>query len=133
MDKNVKDILEIVIAFVVAFSVYQILAVATGTGMPIVSVVSDSMLPVLHRGDLLLVIKDNDPQIGNIDIYDSASSSFTIVHRIVKIENGQYTFKGDNNPVPDRLTVSKSQIKGKVVFALPLLGYPRLALYAIGI
>src|SRR3989338_11273750 len=38
-----QDIIDIVIAFAAAWIFYQLLAVVTGTPMPIVSVVSDSM------------------------------------------------------------------------------------------
>ena len=129
----VKDVIEIVAAFLAAWLFYQGLAFATGTPMPIVAVVSQSMEPVLHRGDLLVVVGEKEPQIGDIVIYQSEASKFTIVHRIIKKENGGYIIKGDNNAGPDPGVVSKEQIIGKAVFAVPLLGYPRLALYAVGI
>jgi len=131
--KYAKDVLEIVAAFIIAWVFYQGLAFATGTSMPIVSVVSDSMEPVLHRGDLVFVVRPNDLKVGDIVIYRKEGSQFTIIHRIIqKTENG-YIIKGDNNPGPDTPAVKSYQINGKVLFAAPLLGYPRLALYAVGI
>ena len=127
-----KDILEIAAAFVIAWVFYQGLAFATGTPMPIVSVVSDSMEPVLHRGDLLLVTTGNY-SVGDIVIYDRHEVSYTIVHRIIEETELGFIIKGDNNPAPDPGLVKEGQIKGKVRFAIPLLGYPRLALQLIGI
>src|SRR3990167_8633745 len=43
MKKSHKDVLEVAAAFVAAFLFYQFLILATGSQLPIVSVVSDSM------------------------------------------------------------------------------------------
>ena len=132
--KNYKrDIAEIIIAFAAAWLFYQGLAALAGTPMPIVSVVSDSMLPILHRGDLRFVAHENALNIGDIAIYQQQGSSFTIVHRIIGMEGERYIFKGDNNPVSDPQPVARQQILGKVWFAVPLLGYPRMILHLVGI
>jgi signal peptidase I len=55
-----KDIFEIVVAFVAAWLFLQGLGFALGTSMPVVSVVSESMEPILHRGDLLVVVGPGD-------------------------------------------------------------------------
>lgn len=128
-----KDVVEIALAFLVAWLFYQGLVFATGTELPIVSVVSDSMEPVLHRGDLLFVVNEPALEVGDIVIYRRADSGFTIVHRIIEIkENNIYIIKGDNNPGPDP-PVKREQILGKVVAGAPLLGYPRLVLNLFGI
>lgn len=158
-----RNILEIILAFVIAWIIYQGVAFATGTSMPIVSVVSQSMyhnqpldawwenkgdfysnhnitkeefknFPMsngLSRGDLLIVVYDGEPNVGDIIIYSKASD-FTIVHRIIRIEGDTIITKGDNNIVEDA-PVHRSQMQGKAVTAIPLLGYPRLALFAFGI
>lgn len=156
-----KDLVELVAAFAIAWVFYQVLAVLTGTGMPIVSVVSDSMLHAqdfnsfwgskgsyyenlgiskenfakfpaaggLECGDLLFVTKSN-PDIGDIVIYSKAGSGYTIVHRITEKTDTGYVTKGDNNFASDQPIVS-SQLQGKMIFAMPLLGAPRLVLYYI--
>jgi len=125
-----KDIAEIIFAFAVAWLFYQGLAFAAGTPMPIVAVVSDSMEPILHRGDLLLSTRIDEPQAGDIVIYQG--QRFTVVHRIVELTENGYITKGDNNLIADP-PIRREQVFGKVWFAVPLLGYPRLALYAVGI
>lgn len=125
-----KDISEIAIAFIIAFVFYQVLIIAMGTSMPIVAVVSGSMEPVLHRGDLILVIGEPNPQIGNIIVYNRNDFSYTIIHRVIKITDEGYVTKGDNNPIADPWgVVTKSQVVGKAIFAVPLLGYPKLFLF----
>ena len=159
-----REILEIAGAFIIAWLVYQLLSVATGTALPIVSVVSDSMYHTSHfdswwsgsaglyaaynisetefktflapnglsRGDLLIVIRPDNPRIGDIMIYNRLGSDFTVVHRLVQINPDNYIVKGDNNRVADP-PVAKEFVVGKVVLAVPLLGYPRLLLHLIGI
>ncbi len=130
-----REVGEIAIAIFVAWLFYQSLAFAMNTPMPIVSVVSDSMEPTLHRGDLLVVtgMATADYSIGDIVIYQRPEVSYTIVHRIIEKTEEGLIIKGDNNAGPDPGHVQPSQILGKVEFAIPLLGYPRLALHALGI
>ncbi len=176
--------MELIAAFIVAWVIYQVLALAVGT-MPIVSVVSDSMYHGpscpsngvclnngllcgvritgpksfddywsmcgsyyennsitkseffnflapngLSRGDILFVVKPENLKAGDILIYQGPQ--FTIVHRLVGETAEGYIIKGDNNRVPDAI-VPKRAIMGKVVFAVPLLGYPRFLLHLVGI
>lgn len=159
-----REIVELVLAFFIAWLAYQSLAVVAGTPLPIVSVVSDSMYHTsyfdkwwtntngyytnigitegqfmkfaapngLSRGDLLFVVKPDNLKPGDILIYNKFGSAFTIVHRLVEIQKDAYIVKGDNNQIPDP-PVAKQYVVGKVVFAVPILGYPRLILHLFGI
>lgn len=159
-----REVLEIIAAFFIAWAAYQVISVAAGTPLPIVSVVSDSMYHTnqfdtwwsaneefytklgiteedfkafaapngLSRGDLLVVVRPDNPKIGDILIYRKFGSDFTIVHRLIDIQDEFYITKGDNNPVADS-PVAKNYVVGKVVFATPILGYPRLLLHLVGI
>jgi signal peptidase len=101
-------------------------------------VVSESMEPVMYKGDLVIV--DTNPstvQVGDIAIYSGTWPHRVpedIIHRIVKI--GQLSnrttvmeFKGDNNPAPDPYLVYSNQIVAKVVtinghpLVIPKIGY----------
>jgi signal peptidase len=126
-----KDTIEVVIAFAIAWIIYQGLSFATGTPMPLVTVVGDSMLPNLHNGDLAFAYNTDDLKVGDIVTYEQLGEKFTIVHRIMEIKGDGYVIKGDNNPIPDPLTVKRDQIYGKVAFVVPLLGYPRLIVYHV--
>lgn len=95
----------------------------------------------LSHGDLSIVVKPNNPKIGDILVYRRFGSDFTVVHRLVEIprdcrvygmEGDCYITKGDNNALPDP-PVAKQYVVGKFVFAVPLLGYPRLVLHLVGI
>jgi len=62
-----------------------------------------SMEPILHTGDLVVIIKKKDINVGDIVVY--RSSSKFIIHRVIdKYEvNGYYCYitKGDGNAIPD--------------------------------
>ena len=130
-----KDIIEVFLAFVVAWLFYQGLAFATGTPMPIVSVASESMEPILHKGDLSFVLSPENLQVGDIIIYDPKPGCFivkhTIVHRIIGFDDGKIKTKGDHNSSPDKCAVDISEVRGKIVLAVPLLGYPRIFIYDV--
>jgi len=62
-------------------------------------------------------------------VYDIPSQKVPIIHRIVKInDDGTFQTKGDHNSGqnPYERSVSGSQIRGKVVFVVPYLGYLRV-------
>ncbi len=135
-NKYVRDIIEVVLAFVVAWLFYQALALAAGTPMPIVSVESESMEPILHKGDLVFILSPENLKVKDIIIYEPMQNCFeaekTIIHRIIGFaDDGKFIIKGDHNPIPDRCNVDKSQARGKVILAIPLLGYPRTILYDV--
>lgn len=128
-----RDILETGLAFLLAVGFYFGLTIILNTSMPLVSVVSESMEPVLHRGDLLLIVCTNDYEVGDVAIYQKQNMKITIIHRIIEKNNNGYVFKGDNNIAPDPYMVNQNNIKGEAVFAIPLVGYPRLVLQLVGI
>ena len=83
-------------------------------------VVSESMEPVMYRGDIVLI--DNNPsyiQVGDIVVYHATWFSQPVIHRIIQIKNTTngvlYTIKGDNNPNPDPEPVYPNQVISKVV------------------
>lgn len=97
-----------------------------------VAVMSNSMVPVFSRGDIIIIKKINNQEVkklqeGQIIEYKVPSGS-SIVHRIQKINsiNNQliFTTKGDNNVSADSEKVQTSQIKGIVTMVIPYIGFP---------
>ena len=125
-----REVLEIVVVIVVAYIFYFSLGIALGTPNPMFSVVSESMEPTLHVGDMVVIAK-SDYQVGDIVVY--MRGSIPIIHRIIEKNNEGFIIKGDNNPVSDPGVVKQSQIVGKSVVVFPVLGYPRLFLFKLGI
>jgi len=125
----------IVIA-IVAFGGIQVLKASLKTQYPVMVVVSESMIPTLGVGDFILVgqIQDFDDVVaepqpeGDILVFlKPGTSDEYIVHRAVEKtnNNGEWYFvtKGDNNAVQDGRPVKESNVMGKVIGNIPILGY----------
>jgi len=125
----------IVIA-IVAFGGIQVLKASLKTQYPVMVVVSESMIPTLGVGDFILVgqIQDFDDVVaepqpeGDILVFlKPGTSDEYIVHRAVEKtrNNGEWYFvtKGDNNVVQDGRPVKESNVMGRVIGNIPILGY----------
>lgn len=128
-----KEIIAYVIIIIVGLLIAQHMNV----------VVSESMEPVLYRGDIVIVEKTNllgihefdpnDVKVGDIVVYQATWFPNPVIHRVINesVINGSkyFTIKGDNNPVPDPALVSPSQITERVVkvgdqpVIIPKVGY----------
>lgn len=134
-----EDIAVIALALVVIWGTGIGLQFYLQTPTPLLAVESESMEPVLYRGDFVIV-RAVDPatlQVGDIIIYKAESLGFppgsaSIVHRIIEIQevSGQLYFftKGDNNPGPDYGNRTADDILAKVIGSVRYLGFLTLLL-----
>ena len=126
----------LVLVLLANFAFQQALVLVLRTERPLHTPISGSMLPTLKIGDLLIIqgglgAKDiyADPVDGDIIIFRDPRnpSGIPIVHRAIEKfqERGGWYFrtKGDNNPSPDSWPVPEDYLLGKVIVAVPLLGY----------
>jgi len=82
----------------------------------------------LEIGDVIIVKKSKEYKIGDIIVYQPENSKYSIIHRIVAInEDGTYQTKGDRNNAqfPYEKKIEATQIHGKAIFRIPLIGLPR--------
>ncbi|BFZ04640.1 hypothetical protein BsWGS_07679 [Bradybaena similaris] len=119
-----------------ALMIWKGLMVVTGSESPIVVVLSGSMEPAFHRGDLLLLTnyRDEPIRVGEIVVFKIEGRDIPIVHRVLKVherEDGYVRFltKGDNNSVDDRglyakgqLWLEKKDVVGRAKAFLPYAG-----------
>lgn len=97
-----------------------------------VAIMSNSMASLINRGDLVLLKKLDEEEKKKLEVNDIVSYQLDgsiIVHRIIKIdkiseEEYLFTTKGDNNKHQDVKKVELNQIKSKVLFRVPKIGYP---------
>ncbi|MFW9822062.1 MAG: signal peptidase I [Candidatus Thorarchaeota archaeon] len=139
-------------AFSGAFLIYYILQVALNTNTPMVVVVSGSMEPNLHKGDLLFLKGTNPENIrngtidgkeGDIIVFDarglpgwSYAPVEPVVHRVIdkKYDNGWlFLTKGDANVHPDPAWISEARIYGVVVSRIPYIGWVKIILTDSGL
>jgi signal peptidase len=131
----------IVLMVAIVFGFWYGCQLALNTHYPALAVVSESMLPTLNVGDVIIVQGVSPDQIyanyttGDIVVYRSPISEKLIVHRAVYKENttGGYRFttKGDNNAMSDT-SFSETYLVGKVIARIPYVGNFVLLVNAIG-
>jgi len=133
----VQTALMIIVAILAVLIFWYGLSFFLGTENPVLAVASESMEPVLYKGDLILIEGVKDPA----DIYAAPKDASPpgdiiifyrfderIVHRAVEKtlnDDGTYSFTtwGDNNIWPDGRPVQQSDIVGKYLGKLPWLGH----------
>lgn len=131
MSKKTKTIIRltalVLIAALIGLSVYSLNAERlSGNTLPMplgfgaTVVLSGSMEPALSVGDLLIVVKAESYEIGDVVVYQSGGTA--IVHRIVGIDGEAITTQGDANNTPDD-PITQANIKGLVACAIPMAGY----------
>ena len=129
--KTVKAVVRIALlvlaALIVGVNVYSINAAKLGGnavpmpfGVGAAVVLSGSMEPELSVGDLVIVVERENYYEDEIIVFQDGRMAVT--HRIVSISEDGIVTKGDaNNTEDDPITIE--QVKGKVVLAIPLVGY----------
>ena len=88
-----------------------------GFGMTVV--LSGSMEPELSVDDLLIVAPAETYEVGDVGVFQTQRTA--VVHRIVSINGDEIITRGDANTGDDE-PITKENIKGKVVFVIPLVG-----------
>ncbi len=90
---------------------------ATVFGYSTLEVVSGSMEPTIHIGDLIFIdTKSKDFNVNDIVTFYDQQGNF-VTHRIVSINNGRVVTKGDNNNSIDE-SFSVDKIVGKCIFVV---------------
>lgn len=119
----------LLIVFVVGvLSLAAVAQLAPRAGMGLYAVRSASMSPALGVGSLV-VARDVDPaaiQVGDV-ITMTVGSGATVTHRVVGVtptDHGpMFTTRGDANGGADPVATRADQVKGRLDWHVPLLGY----------
>ena len=82
---------------------------------------SGSMRPAYQPGDLAVVYEPQELTVepGDVVLFNAAIAP--TIHRVVSIEEGLITTKGDANDQSDAEKIS--HVDGKVLFMIPKVGY----------
>ncbi|TFH28534.1 MAG: signal peptidase I, partial [Promethearchaeota archaeon] len=144
--ETVNTVLLIVIIIGGTFGVMGLTKVILRTHYPLVVVISESMLPGIEVGDLLIVkgmdpedieVGDHEAQNGSIIIYEtegiwSEPNPEPIVHRVVGREYNTtedcYYFitQGDHNSGIDPTPVPEENVLGVVIYQIPKVGLVKM-------
>ena len=84
----------------------------------------------LNKGDVIFVVGSSKLSVGDIIIFN-ANMQNPLIHRIISIKDGKITTKGDHNSglLEQEKEISESQIVGKAVFKIPLVGWVKLIFF----
>ncbi|HDN81687.1 MAG TPA: signal peptidase I [Methanomicrobia archaeon] len=86
------------------------------------------------RGDIVIIKKEENIEIGDVIVFKTPSLSVPVVHRVVRIKGESkryYLTKGDNNAFPDTYYWGKEgtpedKVIGRVILVIPKIGYPSI-------
>ena len=92
---------------------------AMGGGVTYVTTHGNSMEPQFHTGDLAILRTSSTYNVGDVAAYRSSTLKVAVMHRIVAVNGGHYTFKGDNNSWVDTEAPTASDLIGKLAVRIP--------------
>jgi signal peptidase len=126
----------VVLLTVAVFAALVLILVPKATGSQTYSVLTNSMAPKYSPGTFLVVkpAAFSELKYGDIVTFQLESGKPAVeTHRIVGFgatQTGERTLitKGDNNDINDANPVRELQVKGKLFYAVPLVGYAANAL-----
>ncbi|WP_425863828.1 signal peptidase I [Arthrobacter sp. TWP1-1] len=120
-----------VLLLIAALAALVMIVVPMATGSQTYTVLTSSMAPKYAPGTLLVVKPTPfaELQVGDIITYQIESGKPGVIsHRIVSVGATQagervLTTKGDNNSLEDATPVQEAQVKGKLFYAVPYVGF----------
>ena len=132
--KGSKKFKYVVISVVLAIVLIINVLVSCTLKYGMISIGSNSMVPVFAKGDAVLYERLNDNtnlEVGQIIIFKKNKK--TIVHRLIEIVdvgNGEkiYYTKGDANADPDGYPIERDSIIGVYKTRIKFIGFPSVAL-----
>lgn len=115
----------VLVAVVAPFVVYAVPQVVGATQSYVV--LSSSMSPSIHAGDIVVVDSVDPATIEEGDVITYERNDELVTHRVIEVttENGERAFRtqGDANEDPDPTPVPASAVVGTVLFHVPLVGH----------
>ncbi|WP_434618334.1 signal peptidase I [Arthrobacter sp. A5] len=121
----------LVVLVVAALAALVLILIPLVTGSQTFTVLTNSMAPKYAPGTFMVVKPTPfaDLRVGDIITYQIESGKPAVIsHRIVSVsstQNGErvFTTKGDNNSLEDEAPVHEVQVRGKLLYAVPYVGF----------
>lgn len=124
--KKVLNVISSIIMTIFLILVFSLVAARLFFGIQINAVATGSMEPDLPAGSLIFVkaVNYEDIAIGDDITFAKGNGSILVTHRVIyKSEQTKtLTTQGIANNVADS-PISYNDVKGKVVFSIPFIGY----------
>lgn len=81
-----------------------------------------SMLPLLEKGDLVVVRKTSSFKVGDVALYENLDLKRHVLHRVLRVDGDRYTLQGDNNDFVDTFQPSQQEMLGTLWFSVGGVG-----------
>jgi signal peptidase len=83
-----------------------------------------SMVPLIYPGAVAVVKPNTDVRVGDIIAFENPNDQYQLIlHRAIEETNTGWRTKGDANPTIDNWIVPSKNIKGRLLFSIPLVGH----------
>jgi signal peptidase len=126
----VGQVLSVMLLGTVVVGGLVLVAVPKATGSKPLTVLSGSMTPTYAPGDVVVVrpVDTTRLQIGDVITFQPETGNPALTtHRIIEVvltgDGREYVTQGDANGAPDGAPVTPAQVRGKVWYFVPLVGY----------
>jgi len=103
-------------ALVVALTALTLLA----GRVTLVRVGGGSMAPALWPGDLCIVLDDPSPSTRDVVLFVADGHRQRVLHRVRAQQGSRLVTQGDANPLPDRNSVARENVVGRVAAVVPI-------------
>lgn len=111
------------------FSALAAVLFVQAAGVRVLVVSGDSMAPLIHDGDLVLIAYTlRDGRVGDVVLVERPSDGVLLLHRVIHRDTGWRTTKGDASKSPDIERIPDEQLIGGLALVIPtgLLGALRI-------
>ena len=81
---GIQQILNLTTIVFSALMIWKGLMLFTGSESPVVVVLSGSMEPTMHRGDILALYMPDEFEIGDIVVFNIRERDIPIIHRVIQ-------------------------------------------------
>ena len=81
-----------------------------------VVIYGNSMEPGLYAGDLVSIRRSDTYSVGDVVAYNNEDIGQIVLHRVIDIDDGRYTFQGDNNDFVDPAKPTEKELVGRMWF-----------------
>ena len=101
---------------------YATLTIETGSMNGYSAMVKDGEPKQVSIGDLIIIKKTNDYEIGDVITFLPEGDKIPTTHRIIGYTENGYVTKGDANNVKDTVPIEHDKVIGEVIIHSPKLG-----------
>jgi len=85
------------------------------------------------KGDVIFVVGADDVEVGDVIIFNE-NVQYPLIHRVVSVEDGVYSTKGDNYKTNSgqrsaEKSIAEDRLIGKALFKVPFVGWAKLIFF----